>query len=205
LFRISSYVFRLSFLRLIMQSTVQRNSWIVIVPVAVIAAAYVYCFYLPGRKAIADLRDQIRAKHDFVMDSEQSTRSLRAGKEELEKTEAYVATCRRCTPEEKDLGDILGMIHVSAGKAKVRVTRFDPQPATSYERLRRVPVTVGLVGQFGDIHQFLANLEAMPRYIWVSSVKMDVDAKSGKEVVGEISVVIFVSNSDGSGYAVCSK
>jgi Tfp pilus assembly protein PilO len=188
-----------------MQMNVSKSSWIVIIPVAAIAAVYVIWFYLPGRTAIAELREQVRAKQEFAMDSEKSAKGLRAGKEELEKTESYVKACRLRTPEEKDLGEVLGMIHASANKAKVRLTRFEPQAATAYERLRRVPVAIGLSGQFGNIHAFLRDLEAMPSYIWIANVKMDADPKSGEHVTGEVALVIFINNSEGSGYAVCSK
>ena len=53
-----------------------KNSWIVILPVALVAAAYVIWIYLPGRKAIAELRDQIRSKQDFVMETEKAVRAV---------------------------------------------------------------------------------------------------------------------------------
>jgi Tfp pilus assembly protein PilO len=185
-------------------ANINKGSLIVIVPVAAVVAAYVLWVYLPGKRAIADLREQIRTKQDYVLESEKLTKALREGKQELTRTETYVAACRRRASEEKDLGNILGLIHESANKARVRITRFDPQPPTSYERLRRVPVVVGLVGQFEQIHVFLRSLEGMPTYIWIGSVKMDVDTKSGKDIVGEIKFDVFVGNSDGSGYTVCS-
>ncbi len=182
-----------------------KNSWIVILPVAAVAVAFVVWYYLPGMRAIAELRDQIRAKQDFVADSEKSGKALRAAKMEMDTTIAYVAHCRLQAPSEKELGGILAMIHDSANKAKVRITRFDPQPATAYEKLRRVPVSISLGGRFGQIHQFLRTLEEMPSYIWIASVKLDVDKKNGRDIVGEVVLVVFIGNSDISGCTVCSN
>ena len=42
------------------------GSWMVTLPVAVLAAAYVMLVYLPGRKAIAELQTQIESKRQIL-------------------------------------------------------------------------------------------------------------------------------------------
>ena len=186
-------------------SKVGKNSWIVILPVGAVAVVYIVWFYLPGTKAIAELRDQIRAKQDFVAESEKSVKALAAGKRELEKTEAYVSVCRLRASDEAELGNVLSTIHETANQAKLRIIRFDPQPPVVYERLRRVPVTVGLVGPFVQIHRFLRSLEEMPSYIWIRSTRLETDVKNGKDVIGEVVLEVFVGNSESSGCTVSSN
>jgi Tfp pilus assembly protein PilO len=104
-------------------------------------------------------------------------------------------------PEERELGVAFGKVHETANKAQVRITKFDPQAPAVYERLRRVPVVVGCTGSFAQIHEFLRTLEEMPLTIWVESMRMEKDPKTGRDVMCEITLGIFANNSDISGYA----
>ena len=54
---------------------------------------------------------------------------------------------------------VFGRIHELADTAGIRITRFDPQPLTAYERIYRVPVVLGCGGSFRQIGEFLRTLE----------------------------------------------
>jgi Tfp pilus assembly protein PilO len=183
-----------------MTTPVRRGSWIVILPLAAVAAAYVVFFFLPGRRAIAELRQQARAKQDFVAEADRLQQTLRDGKQEMEKTQAYVAACRRRIPDEKELGTVFGRIHQVADAAGIRITRFDPQPPVVYETLRRVPVLVGCSGSFAQMYEFLRNLEALPTSLWVGSLKAEKDGRNAKNVQCEVGLAIFAGNSGHSDY-----
>ena len=180
---------------------VRRGSWVVIVPLAVIAAAYVWFFYLPGSRAIDELREQVKTKQSYIDEAATLNDALRKENQELEEAKKYVAARQQRIPEEKDLGVAFGKVHETANKARVRITKFDPQAPVVYERLRRVPVTVGCTGSFAQVHEFLRTLEEMPLTIWVESIRMEKDQKSGRDVTCELSLGIFAGNSEISGYA----
>jgi Tfp pilus assembly protein PilO len=102
---------------------------------------------------------------------------------------------------ERDLGTVFGKIHQSAEAAGIHLTRFDPQAAITYERLRRVPLTIGCNGTFAQTYEFLRKIEAMPLVIWVGPLKMEKDARTGKGVQCEVTLEVFVDNIENSSYA----
>jgi hypothetical protein len=81
------------------------------------------------------------------------------------------------------------------------VTRFEPLPAADYETIHCVPVVVGCTGTFGQIHQFLKGLEQMPEQPWTASVRLDRTEESGKTIIAELRLEVFVDKSDNSDYA----
>ena len=188
-----------------MTAPIRRGSWIVILPLAAIAGGYVFLFFLPGRRAIAELRQQVRAKQDFVAEADKLQQTLRETKHEMEKTQAYVAACRRRIPDEKELGAVFGQIHQVADAAGIRVTRFDPQPPVVYEQLRRVPVLIGCIGSFAQMYEFVRNLEALPTLLWVGTLKTEKDGRNVKNVQCEIGLAIFAGNSEHSDYVKRSE
>lgn len=184
---------------------VRRGSWIVILPVAAVAVAYVVWVFMPGQRAIAELREKIKAKQDFIAEGEQRGRTLKQCKQILEKTHAYVTPCRKRIPEEKELGAIFGEIHELANGAGIHITRFDPQAPLALDTLRRIPINLGCTGSFGQVYEFLRKLEGMPTASWVVSVKIERSAKNEEDVQGEVALVIFCANSESSGYAMYSN
>jgi hypothetical protein len=60
-------------------------------------------------------------------------------------------------------------------------------------------------GKFSQIREFLQSLENMQACLWLISLKLEFDVKTGKDVADEVSLAIFVGNSQKSGYTVCSE
>lgn len=184
-----------------MTTPVRRGSWIVILPLAALAAAYVTFFFVPGRRAVAQLREQIRAKQDSVAEATAVKQTFGRTQQEMEKTQAYVTSWLQRIPDEKEVGAVLGRIHQEADAAGARITRFDPQSPVVYEKLRRVPVVVGCSGSFSQIYEFVRKLETMPTSVWVGALRMEKDVKNAKNVQAEVGLVVFVGNSENSDYA----
>jgi type IV pilus assembly protein PilO len=187
-----------------MSTPARCRNWVVIVPLAAIAAAYVYLVFLPNRRAVAELRGRIKTKQEVVAGAEATLTSLGQARQELKRTKDYLAARRQRMAEEKDLGAVLGKIHELVNDAQIRITRFDPQQAVVYEQFRRVPCLVGCTGSFAKIYEFLRKLESLPTTVWVSSMRLEKDAKAaGSEgsVQCDIVLAIFAANSDNSDYA----
>jgi Tfp pilus assembly protein PilO len=62
-----------------------------------------------------------------------------------------------------------------------------------------IPLSIGLLGSFGQIEAFLRSLEGLPATIWVDSIKIAA-AQDAKPVCGEIRLVVFAVNSENSDY-----
>jgi Tfp pilus assembly protein PilO len=182
-------------------NTFRRGSWIVTLPLVAAAVAYFMVFVLPGRRAIGELREQIRVKEEYVDKAAGVATSLASRKQDLEKARAYAAVWQQRTLEDSEITAFYGRIHEAARSAGTRFTRFDPQPPTSYQRLTRIPVTLGCSGSFAQIHDFLWHLEAMPATLWMEALRIEKAAESDKDASCEVVLVIFAGNHDISGYA----
>ena len=191
-----------------MTTPARCQNWVVIVPIAAVAAAYVYFVFLPNRRVLAELREQTKTKQDIVAGATGIQASLGQARRDLEKAKTYVAACRQRLAKEKDLGTVFGKIHELADEAKVHVTRFDPQQPVVYEQLLRVPCLVGCTGSFDQIYEFLRKLESLPTVAWVSSMHLQKDGKggaSGKSARDDIILEVFAVNSEDSDYVKRSK
>jgi Tfp pilus assembly protein PilO len=184
-----------------MSAPVRRGSWIVIVPMAVVAAGYVFFFFVPGNRRIAELREQLTEKQEFLNMATKIPQEMIGDYRELERTKTYLAACRQRVTEEKDLDAVFGRIHREADAAGVRIVRFDPQSPVAYERLRRVPVALSCTGPFPQIYGFLRTIEATPTAIWIESLRLAKDGRQGKATQCDLELAVFVDNPDNFGYA----
>jgi Tfp pilus assembly protein PilO len=182
-------------------NTLRRGSWIVTLPLIAVAVAYFMLFVLPGRRAIAELREQIRVKEEYVAKAAGVAASLASRKQELEKARAYAAVWQQRLLEESEITAFYGRIHEAARAAGTRFTRFDPQPPTPYQKFSRIPVTLGCSGSFAQIHDFLWHLEDMQSTLWMESLRIEKAGESDKDASCEVVLVIFAGNHDISDYA----
>jgi Tfp pilus assembly protein PilO len=179
----------------------RRGSWIVTVPLVAATVAYLMWVFLPGRKAIGQLRNEIAEKQQQATDGISMGTTLSRGKQELEKTNGYVTGCRKQFASEKDLAFTLAKIHTLADAAAVRIMRFEPQTSIDYETFHSVPVVVGCTGSFSQVYEFVRTLEQTPSQICVNSVRIDQIAGFGNSVKCEVALEVFVDNSENSDYA----
>jgi Tfp pilus assembly protein PilO len=180
------------------------RNWIIIAPIAAIAAAYVYFVFLPNRVAMAALGEQIRTKREVVAGADKARTSLHQATRDLEKANSYLSGCRRRIVAEKELAAVYGKIHRSANEVHVHLTRFDPQPAGTYEKIRRIPCFIGCTGAFGQIYEFLRKLESLQATAWVTSLRVEKMGKSDAPSATaqcDMVVEIFADNPDNSDYA----
>lgn len=184
-----------------MQAKLRRNSWIVTVPLAAIALAYILLIFLPDRRAIGKTRDQIKQKQAFVVQAVSVGAALRTVEQELKKTEAYNATWQEHAPAEGELSALYGEIHELAKAAGTTITRFDPEPAACYGEISQIPLGIGCVGSFAEICGFLRGLERLPVAIWVSELVLAASGDTGRSVICKADLVIFTHNSENSDYA----
>jgi Tfp pilus assembly protein PilO len=181
-----------------MKTSLRQTSWIVALPLAGLTAAYVLGFFLPGRRAIDRLREELDAQREFVVSTTFVAPAIEATKEELKKTAAYNSAWLANAPTEADLSDLHGRIHALAKTAGATTTRFEPQPTVDYERLRRLPILVGCTGSFSQLGRFLETLENLPQTIWVENVEFSTSGQSEGAVKCEVELVVFTDNPDNS-------
>lgn len=184
-----------------MKTKVRRGSWIVTVPLAAAAIAYVTLVFLPGRRAIGEARDQIEQKRDYVTRATGLAAALHAAQQELEKAQAYSTAWEEHAPTQGRLSALYGRIHVLADAAGTTTTRFDPEPVVQYDKVCQIPLVVGCTGSFDQIWEFMRGLEGLQATIWMDSVNLErLDGVEGS-ITCELNLVVITDNLDISDYA----
>ena len=188
-----------------MKGSIRRNSWIVTVPLAAAAVAYVTLSFLPERRATAEARQQIRQNQDYIVQAGGLAAVLRTAETELGKTRAYIAAWEQRAPAEGELSATYGKIHELAKAAGATVTRFDPEPAVRYETISQIPIKMGCVGSFAGISRFLEGVEGLHLAIWAKEIAFKQDGQNEKDVTCELILVVFSHNLENYDYVEKSE
>jgi Tfp pilus assembly protein PilO len=171
-----------------------RSSWIVTVPLAVAAVAYLLFFFLPGRRANARIEEELAEKQEYVAGAATVAATLRAAEQELERAQQYTAAWKHDAPAEGSRSLLFGKMHDLAKAAGVAVNRFEPKPVEHRAQLRGFPVVIGCTGKYAQVHEFLRALESHPATIWADAVLIQRPKELGETVDCEVSLVIFTNN-----------
>jgi Tfp pilus assembly protein PilO len=188
-----------------MKTSVRRSSWIVTIPVAAAAVAYLCLCFLPESRVIGEARDQVRQEQNYVVEAARRVEVLNAAVEELRQTQAYNATWVRHAPTERDLSAAYGEIHDLAKASGATITRMDPEPPVRYETVSRTPLKVECVGSFVGICGFLERLEGLPQEIWVTELHLERSREERGPVLCQMTLGIFASNPEDSDYVEHSE
>jgi Tfp pilus assembly protein PilO len=184
-----------------MNASLRQSSWLVTLPLAVIAVAYLALVWAPGRKAIKEIHEQVASKQKVVAESVDLSAKLISVQQELEKTESVVTRWEAAAPKKRDMPGFCGKLTALAKTAHLEVTRFDPQPAIIHERLQEIPIAMTCVGTFAQVFEFLRTIEVVPATIWVESIRLEKTALNAKGIQCELNLAVFSNNPQNSDYA----
>ena len=188
-----------------MSGTIKRSNFLVTVPLAVGAAAYVYFIFLPGQKVTAELREQVQSKQQTSGQGTSLDQAIATTNKELMKTTSHTAGWWECSPDHGELSLLYAKIRELASAAGTVITRFDPEQVQTYPFLQETPLSVGCSGTFAQVFRFLSDLESLPQTIWVKDLVIDKTDSSGGSVDCELRLVIFADNPGNSDYVNHSK
>jgi Tfp pilus assembly protein PilO len=73
---------------------------------------------------------------------------------------------------------------------------LEPQPATHHDRVAQVPVTFNCRGTHAQLLGLLADLEQLPRIIWVEELKVARVAADAQAVQCELVLGVFGDKSE---------
>jgi Tfp pilus assembly protein PilO len=177
-----------------MSTAFRQSSWIVTLSLAAIAIVYLKFAWLPGRRAIQEMSQQVEIRQAFLAQSTGLAAMLTGVQGELDKADAIVRQWEDASPGKRDIAQLYGTINSQAKEAHLTTGRFDPQPFVAYEKLREIPLAVSCSGTFAQIHDFLRKVEGLPATVWVESMRIEKSAQNAKDVQCELSLVIFSNN-----------
>ena len=183
-----------------------RGSWIVTVPIAAIAVGYVTLFFLPGKRAIDEVRNQIDQKEQYMNQTAAGVaQSLNKARQELRRTETYNDDWKKRAPAFGKLSALYGKITSLANTVGTTTTRFDPEPIAAYETIREIPIAVACNGSFPQIFEFLRGIDSLDEEVWVKEMRLGETTGDSELVSCEITLVVFGDNPDISDYITYSE
>jgi Tfp pilus assembly protein PilO len=181
------------------KSNLLGGSWIVTLPVAGLAVAYVLFLFLPGEREIGRLSDELTVQREFISGSMSGTAAVVATGRQLEEARQYASKWEESSPSEDEVSELFGRITALAKAAGATTTRFEPDRAVRHEALSRIPVVVGCTGSFGQVCRFIRDLESLPPTIWIEQMRIEGTGKDGQNVQCELVLEILADNSGDSG------
>ena len=86
-----------------MPTTLRQSSWIVTLSLAAVAVAYVALLWLPGHRAIKEMREQVETKQTLVAQAAGISTELIRAQQELDKSESVVTRWEKAAPKKRDI------------------------------------------------------------------------------------------------------
>lgn len=169
-----------------------RGNWYVTMSLAGVTVAYITLWYLPGRKAMSEMRLELAIKQQTVAGGKQVEEELRQSHKRLEHAQAYVARWSDRVASRTSGAPVFGQMNAVARAAGATTTRFEPAPVVEFDALRQLPLTMACSGSFSQIYQLLKSLEDLPRLVWIEDLRLERKAESDKELRCELKLAVFV-------------
>jgi len=159
------------------------------------ALAYAFLIFVPIQRSIASLRSELDSKRQFILDAGSLEPRITELTAELQQAEKVVDSWREHSPSEEEMATFIGQVSVLASKAGAKPGRITPREAITLASLRRHPAEFSVQGSFSQLSHFLAELESLPKTIWINDLKLQRDGEDRETLRGEITFSVFADNS----------
>ena len=181
-----------------MKISAKKSSWVVTILVAVLAMGYVWFVFLPGKRTIETLYQELLDKQMYAAQYGTIVAQTRGVTEEMRQAIDYVQQTETLLESSSDVSKLYAAIADVAQAAGVVTTRFSPESPVRLQRLQRLPLKVGYRGKFQDVRRVLEGLERLPHRIWVDDLSLEQDSENKEALVCELSLVVFAKISEKS-------
>lgn len=181
-----------------MKTKISGGSWLVPALVAAVIAAYFAFIFLPGRKAIGQLRSGLTTQEDYIAQAEALEPVLQTTRKLLDETLEYYSSWEEHAPAEGELSTVFGEISALALAAGTTTTKFDPESIVKHDEIRQVPLSVGCTGTLAQICRFLRGMEGLPQEIWVEDIGLETSGQTEGAVKCALNLVVFADNPENS-------
>lgn len=177
-----------------------RGSWLVTIPLVAIAVVHITFVFIPGHRAVAQLRKEIEYRQRNINDIKNVSTALADARQELGAVKSYIDNWRQSASSVHRLPVLYGNINKLSKQAETTTTRFEPQLIVELQRIRQIPINMACTGTFAQLYEFVRSLECLPQTIWINSLRFNKDGQNGGNILCEINLVIFSDHLNISNY-----
>ncbi len=174
----------------------KRSSWIVTIPLAAVAAAYLYWSFFPGMKTLAALRKEIQSQQEYIAQAEKLASAVQATERQIREADEFCQTWRDKAPQGKHQSEFLGSLMTLAKSAGTHSNRLTPHQPREFETLIQTPIHLNVDGSYAAVYEMLRRLESLPQAIWVSELKIEANRDGEKKPVAEVGLDVFAGNQE---------
>ena len=168
--------------------------WLVTTTLAGLSLTYVAFVFLPGQKAIAELRSELREQQVFIVQSARLTMQIKESQDKLNESTKYATQWVENSRTQRELAALYGDITKAAVESGIKLQRFDPQTVEKMNVICRLPISVACEGTFHRIYDFIARLEALPDSIWIPDLMLIKEREDSETLQAEMNLIVFADN-----------
>ncbi len=187
----------------------RRHSWLVTLPLAGIAAAYLWLVFLPGQRVISALEIELADKRAFIASGSHVSQCRVQFEAKLAELQTYCDRWQAKKCDSARLAALYGEIAELLKASGVATTHFSPGPTTRLDVLQKTSLRMTCEGTFEQVASVLTKLERMPERLWVEDVSLEAlaneapsspekEAQIGQIMRCQVTLVIFAGNSKNS-------
>jgi Tfp pilus assembly protein PilO len=162
------------------------------------ALAYMFLVFIPGQKAIASVRAELRRKQDAITEADTLVLGMQQTQSLHEKVHTYKKNWTDSTPPVDRVATVFAAVSSYAKQSGVSVVRFEPQSPARMSALSQVPVTLVVDGEYSQIFDLLKRLDASPYPLWEKDLVIQGGRETPKILRCQVSLTIFADNRDKS-------
>jgi len=169
--------------------------WLLFLLFALAVGSTVGFVFLPRQKALAELRDELEAREQYIQQSEHLDVSIVRMENDLNAVRKYVDNRASQAPADGDLDIVFGSIATEAKESGVVTHRFQPHEQDENESaVRRMTATLVTEGDFCQFFGFLRRMEQLPLAFWIDGLQLQPAGDETDRLNCEMTLVIFADN-----------
>jgi len=172
------------------------RTWLITAVLAALALAYVWFLFLPGQRAIAELRAQVHERRQQIMQAQNLLATVAQTRARLEATREVGRQWRAEAPRRAEVITHFASLTQQAAAAGVAIERFDPLPPNELNVIAQQNVTLQFCASFAALFDLLRRLEELPGTIWVRNLRLQTGSDHEPQLRGELTLTIFVDRTD---------
>ena len=153
--------------------------------------AYVMFVYLPGRKSVLQLEQELSLTQDMLTNAQRSVAMIPQVEANLATVQEYCDRWQQRLPKPDEVVDVFAELSRVSVKSGTTTARFDPSETIVDAGLIRTPLQIEGSGSFSEVVTFIRAIDDLPHLVWTDELKIEADKQPGEDVKFELELVIF--------------
>lgn len=162
------------------------------------ALAYTFLLFIPGQKSIRKLQAELREKQDFITQAAVLGTTIFETQQRVDEADKFAERWRGAAPDPTRMASVFAQVTSGAQLAGLKTLQFDPAAAHRLQTLQKLPVHMGVEGEFAEAFEFVRKLEELETPLWVEELHMEAVSENREDLQCELKMVVFAAHAGNS-------